>query len=103
MLAKIYQPAKSAMTSGQGAAKSWVLEFAPESRRTIDPLMGWTSSADMNGQVRLRFETRAAAVEYAQRHRIAHQVMEPKKRRPVIRPRGYGDNFATERRAPWTH
>ncbi|SDZ89899.1 ETC complex I subunit [Rubrimonas cliftonensis] len=103
MLAKIYQPARSAMTSGQANTKSWVLEYAPESRRTIDPLMGWTSSDDMNGQVKLRFDSREAAVEYAERHRIAFQVLEPKKRRPTIRPRGYGDNFATERRAPWTH
>jgi len=103
MFAKIYQPAKSAMTSGQAKTHGWVLEFTPESRRTIDPLMGWTGSADMNGQVRLGFETREAAEDYATRHKLAYQVLEPKKRKPVIRPRGYGANFATERRAAWTH
>jgi NADH dehydrogenase len=103
MLAKIYQPTKSAMTSGQAKTHVWVLEYLPESPRSIDPLMGWTSSADMASQVRLSFETREAAVDYARRHGIAHQVVEPKKRQPVIRPKGYGGNFATERRQAWTH
>lgn len=103
MLAKIYQPARSAMTSGQGNTRAWVLDFLPETARRIDPLMGWTSSSDMNGQVRLRFDSREAAVDYARRHGIPHQVIEPKKRRAVVRPKGYGGNFATERRMPWTH
>jgi NADH dehydrogenase len=103
MLAKIYQPTKSAMTSGQAKTHVWVLEYLPESPRGIDPLMGWTSSADMASQVRLSFETREAAVDYARRHGIPHQVVEPKKRKPVIRPKGYGGNFATERRQAWTH
>ena len=103
MLAKIYQPTKSAMTSGMANTRSWVLEFAPEARKTIDPLMGWTGSVDMNGQVRLRFETCEQAVEYARRHGIPHQVLKPKTRRHVVRPKGYGGNFASERRQPWTH
>lgn len=103
MLAKIYQPAKSAMTSGQAKTHDWVLEYLPEKPRTIDPLMGWSSSADMRGQVRMTFDSREAAVDYARRHGIPHQVIEPKKRRHNIRLRGYGGNFATERRMPWTH
>ena len=103
MLARIYQPAKSAMTSGQGNTKSWVLEYAPSEARSIDPLMGWTSSGDMDSQVRLRFETKEAAVEYAERNAIPYQIEEPKKRRPNVRPRGYGGNFAHDRRGAWTH
>lgn len=103
MQARIYQPARSAMTSGQGNTKSWVLEYVPEERRQIDPLMGWTGSGDMRGQVRLCFESREAAVEYAEKHGIAFTIEEPKKRRPNIRPRGYGGNFAHDRRAVWTH
>lgn len=103
MLAKIYRPTKSAMTSGQANARDWVLEFAIEAARRIDPLMGWTSSADMASQVKLRFATREEAVDYARRHGLAYEVVEPKPRKPVIRPRGYGGNFATERRQAWTH
>lgn len=103
MLAKIYQPARSAMQSGQANTHHWLLEFVPEAAKRLDPLMGWTGSADMNGQVRLRFESREAAIAYAERHGIAYKVFEPKPRRHILRPNGYGDNFATQRRIPWSH
>jgi NADH dehydrogenase len=103
MLAKIYQPARSAMQSGQANTRHWLLEFVPEEPKRLDPLMGWTGSADMNGQVRLQFESREAAVAYAERHGLAYKVFEPKPRRHILRTHGYGDNFASQRRAPWTH
>jgi len=103
MLARIYRPARTAMSSGQAKTHLWVLEFAPESAREVDPLMGWTSSSDMQSQVRMRFETKEAALEYAEAHGIDAQVIEPKTRKPNIRPRGYGENFATDRKGAWTH
>src|SRR3954467_13170232 len=78
MLARIYRPAKSAMQSGLAKTKDWVLEFEPASARKPEPLMGWTSSTDMNGQVRLAFETKEEAATYAEAHGIAFQVLEPK-------------------------
>lgn len=103
MRARIYQPAKTAMQSGTAKTGVWYLEFPAASPREIDPLMGWTSSDDTQSQVRMRFDTRAAAEEYAREHDIAYSVAEPNRRKPNIRPRGYGENFATDRRAPWTH
>ncbi len=103
MRARIYQPARTAMSSGTAKTHHWVLEFAPESPREVDPLMGWTSSDDTQAQVRLRFDTKQAAVDYAREHGIDAQVQEPIKRKPNIRPGGYGENFATGRRGAWTH
>lgn len=103
MRARIYQPAKTAMQSGTAKTSHWLLEFAHASARKIDPLMGWTSTDDMQSQVSLRFETREAAEDYAREHRIDYTVTEPNRRKVNIRPRGYGENFATDRRAPWTH
>ena len=91
------------MQSGTAKAKGWVLEFAPETAREVDPLMGWTSSEDTQAQVRLRFDSRASAEAYATEHGIAYDVTEPKPRKPNIRPRGYGENFATDRKGVWTH
>ena len=102
-IARIYQPARNAMQSGQGKTKVWVLEFAPEERRKLDPLMGWTGSGDMRAQVRLTFESKEAAIAHAEKNGLAFQVMEPKKRRHILRNAGYGDNFAHNRRAVWTH
>jgi len=103
MLAKIYQPSRNVMQSGQARTRDWVLEFVPADAKSIDPLMGWTGSDDMNAQVRLRFPTREEAVAYAVRNAIAYEVFEPKKRRHILRQNGYGDNFATGRRGAWTH
>ncbi|MFP4328484.1 MAG: ETC complex I subunit [Paracoccaceae bacterium] len=103
MRARIYKPARSATSSGTAKTRHWVLEFAPASPREVDPLMGWTSSADTQSQVRLRFETKEAALEYAREHGIEALVFEPHKRKPNIRQRGYGENFATDRRGAWTH
>jgi ETC complex I subunit-like protein len=103
MLAKIYQPARSAMQSGQAKTRDWMLEYVPADARWIEPLMGWTGSDDMNSQVRLRFESREEAVAYAERYGIPFEVFEPKQRRHILRQNGYGDNFATGRRIAWTH
>jgi NADH dehydrogenase len=53
--------------------------------------------------VRLRFETKEAALQYAKDNGIDAVVQEPHSRKPNIRPGGYGDNFATNRRQVWTH
>ncbi len=103
MPARIYKPARNAMTSGTAKTRNWVLDYTPASAREIDPLMGWTSSSDTQAQVRLRFETREAALDYARDHGIDAVVQEPHKRKQNIRPGGYGDNFATNRRTVWTH
>ena len=103
MRARIYQPAKTAMQSGTSKTTDWLLEFAPDSAREVDPLMGWTSSSDTQAQVKLRFESREAAEAYATANAIEFDVTEPQKRKALIRQRGYGENFATDRRGVWTH
>jgi hypothetical protein len=103
MRARIFQPARTSMQSGTAKTHQWVLEFAPASTREVDPLMGWTSSADTQAQVRLRFDNREEAMAYAADKGIEVDVLDPKPRKPVIRPRGYGENFATNRKGAWTH
>ena len=103
MRARIYRPSRNAMQSGAAKTKDWVLEFAQSSAREVDPLMGWTSSADTQTQVKMHFETQAAAESYASAHGIEYEVAQPKARKANIRPGGYGDNFATNRRGAWTH
>ena len=72
----IYQPAKSAMTSGRAGTKRWLLEYEPQSAPFIEPLMGWTGSAEPMAQVRLSFASREAAVAYAERQGLDYEVRE---------------------------
>ncbi|MEL6363193.1 MAG: ETC complex I subunit [Pseudomonadota bacterium] len=102
MFARIYQPSKTAMQSGRAKTERWLLEFEAEAARRIDPLMGWTSSSDTRaGQVSLSFDSKDAAIAYAEAKSIPYQVVEPSRATP--KPKAYADNFAFDRRKPWTH
>jgi hypothetical protein len=101
MSAKIYRPAKNAMQSGNAKSTLWVLEFDATQPQTIDPIMGYTSSGDMNQQVRLTFDNSEQAVAYAEREGIEYRLIEPKE---ATRKRvAYPDNFRFNRMQPWTH
>ena len=95
MKARLYKPSKTAMQSGRSNGKRWVLEFEPEFKRTQDPLMGWTSSADTAQQVRLNFATRAEALAYCERRNVEVTVREPNERH--IKPKSYASNFRWNR------
>ena len=101
MVARIYKPARTAMQSGAAKTREWVLDYEPEQPRVIEPLMGWTSSADMKQQLRLSFATAEEAVAYCERHGIPHHVFEAKS--PQRQRIAYADNFAWQRRESWTH
>ena len=101
MAARIYQPAKSAMQQGLGQAREWVLDYAPERPREIEPLMGWTSSADTKSQIRMSFATKEEAIAFATRHGIAFRLEEPQK--TELRPKSYAENFQVRPPDRWTH
>ena len=88
--AKIYIPTKTAMQSGRGKLKKWVLEFVTKDS-SINPLMGWETSTDTLGEVILQFSSKEKAIEYAEAHDISYTVIEPKKTEFVIK--SYADNF----------
>ena len=89
------------MQSGKANTQDWRLEFDPEKPRTIDPVMGYTSSSDMKQQIKLSFETKELAIAYAERHGIPYRVIEPKEPKRVRV--AYADNFRYDRKMPWTH
>ena len=102
MLARIYRPSKTAMQSGRAKSAEWVLEFEPRDARRSDPLMGWTVTCDTaSSQVQLHFDSKEEAVRYAEAHGIAFQLADPKPAKRIIKT--YADNFAFNRRFPWTH
>ena len=91
--AKIYKPTKTAMQSGRGRLKNWILSY-DQLDSNIDPLMGWESSKDTLSQVVLEFSTKELAINYAKKNKIDYYVIEPKKRKLVIK--SYSDNFTKE-------
>lgn len=88
--AKIYIPTKTAMQSGRGKTKKWILKF--ESKHDVtNPLMGWESNDDTMGEITLEFSTKDQAIEYAKNNKIMYEVIEPKKSNYIIK--SYADNF----------
>lgn len=101
MFALIHQPARNAMQSGMKNTQKWVIEFPKQAQRFTDPLTGMSGSRDMLQEVHLEFESKDAAVAYAKSKEIPFRVLE----RPLPKRKGsgYGDNFAFDRKFPWTH
>ncbi len=100
-LLRIYRQAKTATQSGAANTRLWVVEFEPEAARAVEPLMGWTSSADTKDQVRLFFDSEAEALAYAKKNGYMYSLERP--REAKIRPKAYADNFRYDRLGPWTH
>jgi len=88
--AKIFIPSKTAMQSGRGKTKKWVLAFDTKNTKT-NPLMGWESGDDTMSEVVLNFTSKEKAIEYAKKNKIIYQVIEPKKSEFIIK--SYSDNF----------
>ena len=88
--AKIYKPSKTAMQSGKGNTKMWLLEFETLNN-SINPLMGWESSEDTLSEVRLEFLSKDQAINYAKNNNIDYYIIEPQNRKII--KKSYTDNF----------
>ncbi|NDF12256.1 MAG: hypothetical protein EB060_05540 [Proteobacteria bacterium] len=91
MKVKIYQPVKTAMQSGVANTKRWLLEVEKENARFIEPLMGWTGSTDTKQQLKMYFDSKDAAIAYAEKRGLEYTVILPKKR--SVKPKSYAENF----------
>jgi hypothetical protein len=91
MKARIFKPAKNAMQSGLAKTENWMLEYELETARRPEPLMGWVSSGDTLNQVRMTFDTKEAAIAFAEEKGLDFSVAEPHPRKIVAR--SYLDNF----------
>jgi hypothetical protein len=101
MSARIYQPAKTAMSSGSAKTRHWMLEYSAEKPRRKDPLTGWNSIDETQTQVRLKFDTLEEAQAYAAAKGIAARVDQPREKKRV--KKAYADNFKHDRVGPWSH
>lgn len=91
MVARIYQPARTATQSGRAKTRDWVLEMEPRSPTEADPLCGWIGSDDTEQQIHISFPSKEAAIAFARREGLEFRVYDPHKR--VVRPKSYAENF----------
>ena len=90
-IARISELERKTTQSGKANAGRWLLEFEREQELRPDPLTGWNGSGDTNTQVRMTFDTKEAAIAYAERHGLGFHVVPAG---PVkLKIQAYADNF----------
>lgn len=90
MTVTIYKPSATAMQSGRKKTKKWLLEY-PVGQKHNDSLMGWPGSTDATQNIKLSFETKEQAIDFAKTQKLDFQVIEPNIIKQSIKK--YEDNF----------
>eukprot|EP00614_Pseudopedinella_elastica_P001264 CAMPEP_0172605932 /NCGR_PEP_ID=MMETSP1068-20121228/26118_1 /TAXON_ID=35684 /ORGANISM="Pseudopedinella elastica, Strain CCMP716" /LENGTH=232 /DNA_ID=CAMNT_0013408475 /DNA_START=69 /DNA_END=767 /DNA_ORIENTATION=+ len=88
----IHAEAQHAMTSGVDKIKGWTLYWKHEERWT-NPLTGWTSSADPMTSVKLTFDTKQQAIDFATKKGLDYEVKERAPRQRTFGTNYYAHNF----------
>lgn len=101
MIARIYSPAKTAMQSGRRNTGFWILQYEPLQAKMLEPLMGYTATADVSSQIKIRFKSKEEAIAFARKNAIPYRV--ERTHRSIRRVVSYSDNFRSDRQQPWTH
>jgi hypothetical protein len=91
MKVEILKPTKSAMQSGLKNTKLWLMRIIEGNSRSINPLMGWTSSDNTKTQLQLKFKSKDEAIEYAKSQGFEYTVKEPET--STIKKKSYASNF----------
>ena len=78
------------MQSGTRKYNKWIIEFNTE-KPGINPLMGWESSTDTYSELKLEFNNKELAIEYAKKNKINYEIVEPNIKKII--KKSYADNF----------
>ena len=90
----IYKNKKSPTQSGFKRDNYWLLEDTTCSSYSKDALTGWKGE-DLTNKVRLKFETKKEAVNYASKHILDYDIEEEVEK--SIKEKSYADNFKYKR------
>ena len=78
------------MQSGTRKFNKWIIEFIVK-KPGINPLMGWESSTDTYSELKLEFNNKELAIEYAKKNKINYEIVEPNIKKII--KKSYADNF----------
>jgi len=92
MQVKIYQPAKTTTQSGKKTQPWLLVPIENENHRSIDNIMGWTSSDNTLTQVKLKFPSAEEAIKYATNQGWDYQITQPQNAKIIIK--SYAENFS---------
>ncbi len=88
----IYRQSKSAMQSGKGNTKKWIMLLVEDqNNRMITSPMNWIGSNDTNSQLKFIFNSKIAAIEFANSKNYDYEIIE--NRESLVKPKSYASNF----------
>ena len=91
MIVKIFKPAKTAMQSGKAKTRHGQLQVMDDSIQAKDPLIGYHGGSSTKNQIKLHFQTRDDAINFAKSKNYDYEVIEPSARKVI--KKSYADNF----------
>ena len=89
--AKAYKNSTSSTQSGKKRTDYWILEPICSQNYVRDDLMGWSGGSDIKGQIKLKFSSINDLERYAEKNKIALEIIQPKEKKVIIK--SYADNF----------
>ena len=92
MKVTISKPAKSAMQSGKGKSKKWLVSTNyDQTNRSLDEVMGWVSADNTLSQLNFQFDNKEDAIIFCQDSNYEYEVIEPKE--SSFKHKSYTANF----------
>ena len=90
----IYQTQKSTTQSGVYKSSVWMMEFinyAEEENKYIFDLMNWVGGKDTLKTIKLKFDSKESAINFATKNNFEYKIVKLKNR--IIKPKSYSSNF----------
>ncbi len=82
---RVFSPARNIMQSAPFTEGTWIVQHIGVKTKAADPVMGWTSSCDVQSHVCLNFASKEEAIAYCDAHGLTYELSEPKKRKVQIK------------------
>jgi hypothetical protein len=91
MQVKIYQPTKTATQSGKKSSQWLLVPIIEANHKSINNVMGWTSSNNTLSQIKLKFDNSQDAMKYAMKQGWDYEIILPKT--ALVTTKSYSNNF----------
>lgn len=84
------------MQSGIKNTKKWYLESMEINERSLNLSFDWSSSKNIEDQIKISFNDLQSAVDFAEKNNLDYQVFVPNQSNQILK--SYSDNFKPKRK-----
>ena len=84
------------MQSGIKNTKKWYLESMDINERSLNLTFDWSSSKNIEDQVKISFNDLQSAIDFAEKNNLDYEVFVPNQSNQILK--SYSDNFKPKRK-----